>query len=537
MKSLCRWLAVAVLLSAGPWVMADIEHCGYEFMDAPAAAEMGDVGVFANYTFQADNLQRNARIYVPQNYDPQRPVGVLFGFHGYLTDLSVEGHYEALWDLEPYADDEYFITVALLLPYNPELGGWRYGWDHERNGLANHDVSAVYEMLETLRKNYNIDENRIYATGHSNGAGFCHTVVVNLPGVFAAVAPEAPVMGSYPATLENPFASIAWGGTLDDFSTDDRVRQMNADLGDQPLEADFYVFDRGHDPPGDDDLNVDPPLLHNEKILEFLREHPKFYQTQGYTPKASAEPFSETYDDPDMLPSSTRWRVETFEVSGILTDLAGQQFKTADGQLANWPIGEGVQGGLCRTAGFFTQPKLTFETNFQVQFAETNFLVTPIWTQDSHGRVRALMLTRGHWQWQAFGTQRQWRQAWHMDQAPRTLGLQALPQEMVVEGAFRVLLGRSAARGRPVTQADEPRMTLGGATISGGEMTLAENQTYQARVERDGRVLRLSLANQWLEPVADGWIELPDDEPMRFGVGMTGDKSLVSFDDVAVRVD
>ena len=45
--------------------------------------------------------------------------------------------------------------------------------------------------LAALRKKYNIDESRIYATGFSNGAHFTYLLWAMRPNVFAAFAPVA----------------------------------------------------------------------------------------------------------------------------------------------------------------------------------------------------------------------------------------------------------------------------------------------------------------------------------------------------------
>ena len=46
-------------------------------------------------------------------------------------------------------------------------------------------------MLTTLKKDYRVDEKRIYATGHSNGGGFTYLLWAARGDVFAAVAPCA----------------------------------------------------------------------------------------------------------------------------------------------------------------------------------------------------------------------------------------------------------------------------------------------------------------------------------------------------------
>jgi len=50
-------------------------------------------------------------------------------------------------------------------------------------------------MLKTLKQSYDVDEKRIYATGHSNGGGFTYLLWAMRGDIFAAVAPSSAVAG------------------------------------------------------------------------------------------------------------------------------------------------------------------------------------------------------------------------------------------------------------------------------------------------------------------------------------------------------
>ena len=55
--------------------------------------------------------------------------------------------------------------------------------------------------LASLRHTYNIDDDRIYATGFSNGGMFTYLLWAKRPNVFAAFAPVA---GRPPKRTERP---------------------------------------------------------------------------------------------------------------------------------------------------------------------------------------------------------------------------------------------------------------------------------------------------------------------------------------------
>lgn len=65
------------------------------------------------------------------------------------------------------------------------------GWQVERGQDNDRDLKLVDVALGSLREKYNIDDDRIYATGFSNGAMFTYLLWAERPDVFAAYAPVA----------------------------------------------------------------------------------------------------------------------------------------------------------------------------------------------------------------------------------------------------------------------------------------------------------------------------------------------------------
>jgi hypothetical protein len=132
---------------------------------------------------RADQLGTNARytLFVPQGYDPLKPTPVLFGLHG----GGAGG-----------ADGKLVVgSGPQAMPfYRGQCGkrGWiavcptalKAGW-----GGPNDDF--IDAILDELRALYNIDENRIYLTGHSMGGGGTWVQGTRIPEVWAAIAPTA----------------------------------------------------------------------------------------------------------------------------------------------------------------------------------------------------------------------------------------------------------------------------------------------------------------------------------------------------------
>ena len=61
----------------------------------------------------------------------------------------------------------------------------------EPGANGDRDLKLVDAALRSLRETYRIDDDRIYATGYSNGGMFTYLLWAERPGVFAAYAPVA----------------------------------------------------------------------------------------------------------------------------------------------------------------------------------------------------------------------------------------------------------------------------------------------------------------------------------------------------------
>jgi len=75
--------------------------------------------------------------------------------------------------------------------------GFLVAYPHGINGAvnalvccgSNDDVGFIRAMVETLVAQWNVDPARVYATGISNGADMAFRLAVEVPGMFAAIAP------------------------------------------------------------------------------------------------------------------------------------------------------------------------------------------------------------------------------------------------------------------------------------------------------------------------------------------------------------
>ena len=130
--------------------------------------------------WQVDGETREAIVYVPASPAGQGAPLVL-AFHGFGDNMQNFQHTN-VHEAWPDAIVVYFQGL--------ERRRGVPGWQVER-GDGNRDLKLVDVALRSLRETYSIDDDRIYATGYSNGGMFTYLLWVERPGVFAAYAPVA----------------------------------------------------------------------------------------------------------------------------------------------------------------------------------------------------------------------------------------------------------------------------------------------------------------------------------------------------------
>jgi polyhydroxybutyrate depolymerase len=161
-----------------------------------------------------DGAARTALIYRPakepaaDSPDAAKGVPVVFGFHGHGGNARQAARSFHLQDEWPEAIVVYMQgvpTPGRLTDPEGKLNGWQHDpGDHEDRDLKFFDA-----VLATLKKDYQIDENRIYATGHSNGAAFTYVLWVARGDVLAALAPSAGFSRSARTAKPKPMLHIA----------------------------------------------------------------------------------------------------------------------------------------------------------------------------------------------------------------------------------------------------------------------------------------------------------------------------------------
>ncbi|MBL8990537.1 MAG: hypothetical protein JNJ48_03045 [Phycisphaerae bacterium] len=205
----------------------------------PAASDKPDFKprTTVTRTVKVGTLERRALIYTPRGYDAARPMPVVVAFHGGGGSPEAMINFSGLNDK---ADEAGFIAVYpygtgrlpdRLLTFN---AGNCCGYAVE-NGID--DVGFTRALLDDLAREINIDENRVFATGMSNGGIMAYRVASELADRFAAIAPVGGPMGAQTCNPSRPVAVMHFHGT------DDASAPFNGGQGvGHPLTRDRPVF-------------------------------------------------------------------------------------------------------------------------------------------------------------------------------------------------------------------------------------------------------------------------------------------------------
>jgi polyhydroxybutyrate depolymerase len=160
-----------------------------------------------------DGEDREYLMYVPDSYDGTISVPILFNFHGFGG--SVEEFMEYA-DLRSVAETNTFI---LVYPQGSCLEGSSH-WNPCPNGPDNKseadDFGFIEAMINQISSEYNIDLDRVYAGGYSNGGMMAYGLANYKSDLIAAVASVSGTMLNCTGSTNHPMPVVHLHGTSDD---------------------------------------------------------------------------------------------------------------------------------------------------------------------------------------------------------------------------------------------------------------------------------------------------------------------------------
>ncbi|WP_267402113.1 MULTISPECIES: alpha/beta hydrolase-fold protein [unclassified Chryseobacterium] len=152
-------------------------------------------------------------IHLPKNYQPEKKYALLFFLHGAVKNNALTDYQFANGNLDgwnryytQYADQN---DVILVFP----KGSKQYNWMAPDNGFF-----MVPEMLKQIKKAINIDDNKVFISGHSNGATGSFSYLMKKPTPFAGFYG----FNTYPKVFTGgTFVENAKNRSFINFSTDE----------------------------------------------------------------------------------------------------------------------------------------------------------------------------------------------------------------------------------------------------------------------------------------------------------------------------
>jgi polyhydroxybutyrate depolymerase len=155
------------------------------------------------FTISVDGIERNYIVSVPQTYDGQTPIPVVFMLHG------TSGNGEQFYNISGWkelGEQENILTVfpsSLSYCYidngqQKNLSKWNVqpaSWQYCSNVTPPDDVKFLGRVVDELAQKYTIDDKRIYFVGFSNGGGMCAKLSIQMSDRIAAIVESAASFG------------------------------------------------------------------------------------------------------------------------------------------------------------------------------------------------------------------------------------------------------------------------------------------------------------------------------------------------------
>ena len=132
-------------------------------------------------SIMSGGIYRNYRLYIPAIYTGTTARPLIINMHGYGSNASQQQPYS---NFMPIADTANFLMVYP----NGTFSAGKQFWNSGLYPAGVDDIGFISHLIDSLKAQYNINLNRVYATGMSNGGFMSHTLACELSNRITAVA-------------------------------------------------------------------------------------------------------------------------------------------------------------------------------------------------------------------------------------------------------------------------------------------------------------------------------------------------------------
>ena len=171
---------------------------------------------------ELQGLTRFYKFHVPSSYRKDRPMPVVLVFHG---GGGYPGAVRYQTDFDKVADEKGFIAVFPAGHhrfFKDRLLFWNDGRTSKNDPSFSKvdDVGFVAALLDDLAQFFNVDKNRVYATGLSNGSEMTYRLACELSDRIAAIAPVGGqrAIGEYGQKPPRAISLIHFHGKMDNWA-------------------------------------------------------------------------------------------------------------------------------------------------------------------------------------------------------------------------------------------------------------------------------------------------------------------------------
>jgi polyhydroxybutyrate depolymerase len=175
--------------------------------------EGGEVRDFTE-TLQYEGIERTCHIHLPPNFSTNEHSPMVLALHGGVGEGRKFEKSTTNGTLTIAADKR---DVVIVFPEGIDKHWVDGRTEAVKKKNRHNDVGFISAIIDIMVKNYNIDPNRVYATGISNGGFMSYRLAMDLSDKIAAIAPIAAqvsksIMGKTP---ERPISVMIINGTDD----------------------------------------------------------------------------------------------------------------------------------------------------------------------------------------------------------------------------------------------------------------------------------------------------------------------------------
>jgi len=151
--------------------------------------------------------KRDLYLHLPANYDPKHPAPLILAFNG--LGSGADGM-EKFTGLSAAGEKDGYVVAYL------DGQGVGHSWNNGHMPWGSHnDQQFAKDALKYLEKDLNIDKNRVFTVGYSQGGSGMNKLLSSLDGQTAAVAEDESFMDGKEQALRKPTSAIIIHGRDD----------------------------------------------------------------------------------------------------------------------------------------------------------------------------------------------------------------------------------------------------------------------------------------------------------------------------------